>query len=591
MRPEPGRVTLAAALILTALAVLAPPDIVPWSQCACALIAAAGLIVLAFAAVPGAWRSGPAAAAAPLLFIMPFALASIAAAACRARAVDEAAAAAMLLVAAGLGAALGRDRRDRRGAVLALLAGLGAVVALQAIAQAQVLWPRQVEAMRGLDPTTNPLLARLLDGRPSGPFSLPAALGGFLVISLAATAGLLWVVRGAARRWPLAVALLLQLYALFLTRSFGALLALVAGVAVVLPAAERRVRRAALTAAVVVALVGAVWFARGRRAEFAGADRTDPLTLRAGNWGAALRMIGAHPILGVGPGAFGTFYPRLMRPGMNETRYAHNSYLQAVACWGAWIALPIGVLLVAFAGAARRAWRTGDGAGACGLAVLAGGGSFLAHNGVDFTAYLPGVAIPAALLIGIAIGGTAIGAAAGGGPGAGATGGELLPGTAGRAGRGPARAAGVALAVLLVAHAAAAARSRQALLQARTAAEERDIDAAASLARRAIAARSCDPDPHQFLAELILAERPETLRDEGERAAAAAVRLDRESAILHHDRALYHHLAGDGAAAYREEFLAHRLNPLKPLYREGLRREPPESGSPASLAPGREGAP
>jgi O-antigen ligase len=553
VQPDPGgRVVTAAALLLTALAVLAPPDIVPWSQLACVLVAAAGFVHLAFHAGTGGGQPGPRAGAAPLLLMLPFALASVAAAACRARAVDETAAAVLLLVAAALGAALGRGGRDRRGAVLVLLAGLGAVVALQAILQARVLWPRQIETMRGLDPAANPLLARLLDGRPSGPFSLPAALGGFLVISLAASAGLLRMVRGSARRVPLVVAVALQIYALFLTRSFGALLALVAAVAVILPAADRRVRRAALAAALVVALGGAVWFARGRRVEFAGADRTDPLTLRAGNWDAAIRMIGAHPILGVGPGAFGTFYPRTMRPGMNETRYAHNSYLQAVACWGAWIALPIGVLLVAFAGAARRAWRGERGSGACGLAILAGAGSFLAHNGVDFTAYQPGVALPAALLFGLAIGGPAVG---------------------GRIARGAARAGGVALALLLVAHAIPAARSRQALLLARAAAEERDITEAAERARRAIAVRPGDPDPHQFLAELILAEQLTDLRAEGERAAAAALRLDPEAAILHHDRALYHHLAGEGAAAYREEFLAHRLNPLKSLYREGLRSD------------------
>jgi len=561
VRPEPGHgdwSVAAAVLLFAALAVLEPPDIVPWSEPVCVLVAAAGMLMLVFRSAHGAWNAGCSTGLAPGVLLLPFALASAGAATCRARAVDETAALFLLLIAAALGAALEGGGRDRRGAVLSLLAALGAVAALQAILQAHLKWPRQVEAMRGLDPTTNPLLARLLDGRPIGPFSLPAALGGFMVMALAASAGMLRARRGLARRVPFVIAAMLQCYALFLSRSFGALLALLAAVALVLPAVDRRVRRATLVAALLVALGGAVWFARVRRVEFASADRTDPLTLRVGNWEAALRMIGAHPILGIGPGAFGTYYPRTMRPGMNETRYAHNSYLQAVACWGMWLAVPIGALLAAVAGAARRAWREPD---ACGLAVLAGAGSFLAHNLVDFTAYLPGVAVPAAVLLGMAIGS----------PGPAAPAAVPPRSMDRRLWRGAALAAGVALALLLVTHAVASARARQALLLAQAAAVEGDTATAAARARDAIGARPSDPVPHQFLAELILAERLDDRRAEGERAAATALRLDPEAAILHHDRALYHHLAGEGAAAYREEYRAHRLYPLKPLYREGLR--------------------
>ncbi len=188
-------------------------------------------------------------------------------------------------------------------------------------------------------------------------------------------------------------------------------------------------------------IAGTILFLHARRLEIA-TPGGDPLLLRAGNWAAAAEMIRDHPLLGTGPGSFGTYYPRYIRPGMNETRYAHNSYLQTLAGWGAWAALPILALLAAVRGRLREARR----AGGEDLPALAAGAGFLAHNLIDFTAFLPGVAIPAALLIGIGVG-------------------EGVPGTS-QPPRRPARAllAGLALAGLaaFVAQAAAGARSRRA---------------------------------------------------------------------------------------------------------------------------------
>ncbi len=59
------------------------------------------------------------------------------------------------------------------------------------------------------------------------------------------------------------------------------------------------------------------------------------------------------------------------------------------------------------------------------------------------------------------------------------------------------------------------------------------------------------------------------LRAEGRRAAACAVVRDPESAILHFIAARYHQAAGENAEAYREIGAAHRLYPLKELYRPG----------------------
>src|SRR5206468_5685323 len=96
--------------------------------------------------------------------------------------------------------------------------------------------------------------------------------------------------------------------------------------------------------------------------------------------------------------SFGTFYPRYMRPGMNETRYAHNSYLQVIAGWGVWAIVPMLGVLLAFARKLRESWRGRAGE----LPYAAAAASFLVHNLMDFTAFLPSVAIPGALLVGLA---------------------------------------------------------------------------------------------------------------------------------------------------------------------------------------------
>src|SRR5206468_9351386 len=137
--------------------------------------------------------------------------------------------------------------------------------------------------------------------------------------------------------------------------SVGAVVSLAAAVLLVMPILGRR-RRGRLALLVVIgALVAVGYFLWARRLDAAAVEGLDPLSLRLGNWSAAVRMVADHPFFGTGPGSFGTWYPRYMREAMNETRYAHNSYLQAVAGWGVWILWPMAALIVASVRKARRA--------------------------------------------------------------------------------------------------------------------------------------------------------------------------------------------------------------------------------------------
>lgn len=48
-------------------------------------------------------------------------------------------------------------------------------------------------------------------------------------------------------------------------------------------------------------------------------------------WKAGVEMVKDKPLLGVGSGAFGAFYPKYKLPGAQETQMAHNDYVQFLA--------------------------------------------------------------------------------------------------------------------------------------------------------------------------------------------------------------------------------------------------------------------
>jgi len=554
--PDAGRLNRdrlllrALACALLALAVLRPPETYAWSEGVCrVLLAAAGC--LAWLRAEGlpllpAWTAG----------LIPLALAAVATASCRARALDEAGAALTLILAVLLGRALAPDRRARD-MVAGLFVALGSVAALLAVLQHHVTYPEELRGLLAASDQASPyVLARLQAGRPSGPFTLPAALGGFFALTLPLT-----LLR--ARRCPdpwqrgtAVAAAFLQSYALFLTRSIGGLAATSVSLVLSLPVIAPRRRGILLGAVPLAAVLIALLFLQARRDEV-GAPGGDPLLLRAGNWKAATEMIRDHPLFGTGPGSFGTFYPHYLRAGMNETRFAHDSYLQIISGWGLWSIVPLSGFVLACAARLRRSWRRREDV----LPFLAAGAAFLVHNLVDFTAFLPGVAIPAAILIGLGFG-----------PGDAAGPPERAPHVAARRRGGIAvlhALPAAAVLALFLGHALLSSRAEGLLEEARSAAGEGNTQEALALARRAARTRPDDPVPRAFIGEWVLTHgmNDEALRREGERQAESAVRLDPESAILHYDLSLYLRAAGSTAPAYREQFTAHLLFPLKPNYR------------------------
>ncbi|HEV8200335.1 MAG TPA: O-antigen ligase family protein [Candidatus Polarisedimenticolia bacterium] len=564
---------LAAALLATST--LLPPEIHPAGRLVAHGLAALLVLALGFAprsaAGAGSWRRAA-------WLVAPLACASLLLVdGGRARGLDEAAAITCFAVAffAGRRIGTGMNQVASLGVVAALL---GVVISAQAIAQHHWAYPETAAALRAAqDPAADPFLVRLEAGRPSGPFSLPAALAGFLALSLPMTLFAARTARPGLGRVAWSSAIVLQLDALLLTRSLGGLLAATVACAFALAPAEGpsgrddgsargRLTRVAIAAGLVFA-AGAALFVYARRAEIGSHAGADPLSLRLGNWRAAVEMVRDHPILGVGPGRFPVFYPRFIAAGMNETQFAHNSYLQLAATWGAWTLAPLAFLVAAFYRPKER--RRGAVAAAAGAAT-----GFLLHNAIDFTFFLPGVALPAALLLGV-------GSASGAARPAGASAKEESDGRPWPA----RRRSGVVVAALLLVYVATADRSAWHLERARALAQVGPSFDAEAEARKAAAACPWDPDPRAFLAQSLLARHATTPEEETLRRVTAerAARLEPESAILHHTVALDRAAAADPAAAWIEEERAHRLYPGKPLYRPEAEAKPDPDTKPGPV--------
>jgi len=385
--PVVGRLWTIPAAILV-LAGLFPPETRPESAIGCSLLLALGAVVLWIGRLDGA-RALPAllataavggfllVAGSPGVLLVFWSQAILA------------------IAAAWVLFCLPKDMRA--GTWLAAVLGVtGSVVSLHAIHQK--LWGLAAiaEAIRNGAPVPDAefILVRAEVGRAYAAFATPAALGGYLVLTLSAAAAAAWFARG-SRRAAWAAVVVLQLAGLACTESVTAVLSALGAVGLAL-IAGRLPRRVALILLVVVAVgVTGIFLARGREVLDVGGEDT-PWTLRARNFRVAVEMIEQHPAAGVGPGEFGERYPAYRRPGDNESRYAHNLPLQMAAEFG----LPLGALtgigfFVLFLGPVLR--RSAESPPLV-RGIEIGLAAFAIQNLADFTAYLPSVLWTAVML-------------------------------------------------------------------------------------------------------------------------------------------------------------------------------------------------
>jgi len=433
--------------------------------------------------------------------------------------------------------------------LLRTVAGTGALVAGWGILQRSSSLAGTARELRSLgQPELDPLILRAESGRAFGPFLLPSSLGVYLAMAIPVT---LWGgIRCRWRGWRGFLwggLLLVQIAGLGASVSYGALLSLVIASLPLLARLPARRRKWILSSVAGLAVAAASAFLLLREAEGAF-----PLILRARNWGAAWRIFLREPLLGVGFGGFADAYAGQMAAGMNETAFAHNSYLQIAAEGGAlaafWVVLGAILLL------ARVLRKTGSrGTGSEEMLLALPVVAFLVHNLFDFSAYLPSLSITFAALAGIAA----------------ARGGDA-PAEAGSPPRGSLFPRWALLLLLLGGSAwgVREAQTRISLENGRAMLNDGKVEEAISLLRRAERRDPTNPDPPALLAEIHLdsgLKRPGAL-SAGEAYARRAVELRPRRAYGHYLLALYRLSAGDRGEAWIEISRARELFPSRELY-------------------------
>ena len=121
---------------------------------------------------------------------------------------------------------------------------------------------------------------------------------------------------------------------------------------------------------------------------------------RSGEATAAIRVIAAHPLAGVGPGH--TLRWTSLGGAVNVDQYAHDEYLQVFTDLGVVGAALAAFLLVA---AGRLLWRARAGSADRTLwaGALAAATAFALHSGFDFLWQVPAIPLTVAAIVGLAI--------------------------------------------------------------------------------------------------------------------------------------------------------------------------------------------
>jgi len=208
-------------------------------------------------------------------------------------------------------------------------------------------------------------------GRSFLPFVTPNILAGYLIMII--PLALLYK----NRAW-----IILPLsFALLLTKSLGALFSLLFILCAYFYLRGKLNRKRLFLLLGILAIVTLVFMARA----FTKREHLQPIfstTMRLGYWKETLGIIKAHPLTGLGPGNFNLAY----------SRYAHNSYLQFWAETG--ISGIIALCWLIYAVLACGVKKTGAGNKEAYLitVLLLANSTFIIHNLIDFSFFLPEVA-------------------------------------------------------------------------------------------------------------------------------------------------------------------------------------------------------
>jgi len=258
----------------------------------------------------------------------------------------------------------------------------GVILSIYAIYQYYFGYLNVLHYVRALGITDPSIIETLSQNRAYFPFVSPNMLGGYIGMLIPLT------LISDKRTW-LMIPLILTL---FLTRSFGAIASTFLGVCLytALHAKSRKMILAMLSALLLA--LGIVIIMRTTTAK----EHIQPIfsTLaRINYWKETIAIILISPLTGIGIGNF----------NLPQTRFAHNSYLQIWAEMGLTGLIAFVWLIVLSCKQAMNNLRLKQENKRATIALFSSVSVFLIHNIIDFTFFLPELALLWWLLLGMLI--------------------------------------------------------------------------------------------------------------------------------------------------------------------------------------------
>jgi O-antigen ligase len=235
----------------------------------------------------------------------------------------------------------------------------------------------------------------ILRKRAFVPFVLPNLLGGYLAMVIPLSVGCI-IQRAKNNRKDfvfvaMCVSCLVSCVVLFLTKSIGAFCALLGACCVYFFLGKWKYKKISLLIIVGLLIITAVVVASRFHT---GSETTHPsfsLKMRVSYWNEALGIISERPFTGVGLGKFSLY----------DTRFAHNSYFQVWAEMGivgliSWLT----IIVLFFSEGIEKLKMKGN---VVYRGAFIAGVSFIIHNFLDFTFFVPQVSFLWWILLGLMV--------------------------------------------------------------------------------------------------------------------------------------------------------------------------------------------
>ncbi|HEY1173115.1 MAG TPA: O-antigen ligase family protein [Verrucomicrobiae bacterium] len=243
------------------------------------------------------------------------------------------------------------------------------------------------------------VLKRVRGGRISGTLVYANALAGIILLSLPAILVTIWNI---SEKLPKIGRMVLfgtffYMGAACLVWSgskAGWLVAMAMGLAWVLAQPLPRQWKIGILALVLIGGAGGFWFKYSEKLK-----NPTSVAARFDYWSAALKLTAERPILGHGPGTFGSGYTRIKKPESEPTKLVHNDYLEQACDSG----LPGFAFFLAWIGGCMcLVWKKAMNPGANALiqAMALGLIGWALQSFVEFGLYVPAIAWTAMLMLG-----------------------------------------------------------------------------------------------------------------------------------------------------------------------------------------------